>query len=49
MLRDERRGLSSSEKKTLNYAKQILYSEIIMAKNMDFDSVDKMIKEQIAE
>ena len=49
IMRDERKGLSSSEKKTLNYAKQILYSEIIMTKNMDFDSVDKMIKENIVE
>lgn len=46
LIRDENKGLSSSEKKTLNYAKQILYSEIIMAKNMDYDAVDKMIKEE---
>jgi len=47
LLRDFRKGLSSSEKKTLNYAKQILYSEIIMAKNMEYDEVDKMIKDSV--
>lgn len=46
LIRDRDKGLSSSEKKTLLYAKQILYSEIIMAKEMDYDSVDKMIKEE---
>ena len=46
IIRDESKGLSSSEKKTLNYAKQILYSEIMMAKDMDYESVDKMIKEE---
>lgn len=46
IIRDESKGLSSSEKKTLNYAKQILYSEIMMVKDMDYESVDKMIKEE---
>ena len=49
IIRDESKGLSSSEKKTLNYAKQILYSEIMMAKDMDYESVDKMIKEKNVE
>ena len=46
LIRDQNKGLSSSEKKTLNYAKQILYSEIIMAKNMENDAVDILIKEK---
>ncbi len=46
LIRDKNKGLSSSEKKTLNYAKQILYSEIIMAKDMEYDAVDNLIKEK---
>jgi len=45
LIRDKNKGLSSSEKKTLIYAKQILYSEIIMAKDMDYEAVDAMIKD----
>ncbi len=49
MLRDSEKGLSTGERKMLANAKQILISEIVIAKNSTFAKVDAALKEMIKE
>lgn len=46
-LRDHDRSLSTGEKKILNNAKQILYSEIMLSGGYDAEQVDQMVKEAL--
>ena len=43
MCRDSERGLSTSERKMLHSAKQILISELVIATDMDYDGVEKRL------
>ena len=43
MLRDNRKGLSTGERKMFNNAKQILVSELVLAKNLESEQVEVMI------
>ncbi len=53
MVRDRTRGLSTGERKMLSSAKQILISEIVLAKKMEQTSLeemmDRIVDEQISE
>jgi CarD family transcriptional regulator len=42
-LRDQEKGLSTGEKKMLNNAKQILISELVLAKNLDEKEVESIL------
>ncbi|AZR74689.1 CarD family transcriptional regulator [Anoxybacter fermentans] len=44
-LRDMEKGLSTGEKKMLNNARQILISELVLAKEMDEEQVEAMIND----
>ncbi len=44
-IRDEQKGLSTGEKKMLSNAKQILVSELVLAKDADEDEIEKLISE----
>ena len=44
-LRDEEKGLSTGEKKMLSNARQILISELVLAKDLDKEEVETMIEE----
>lgn len=44
-LRDQEKGLSTGEKKMLNDAKQILISELVLAKGLEEDKVEAMISD----
>lgn len=43
MIRDKEKGLSTGERKMLNSAKQILISELVLAKGIDKDEIENMI------
>lgn len=43
MLRENKKGLSTGERKMLNSARQILISELVLAKNMDHVEIEEMI------
>jgi len=43
ILRDREKGLSTGERKMLHSAKQILISEIVMAKNLDYQEIESRI------
>jgi len=47
MLRDREKGLSTGERKMLANAKQILISEIVIAKNSTFKDVDDELKNML--
>ncbi len=47
-IRDDQKGLSTGEKKMLNNARQILISELVLAKDMDKEDVESMIDETFA-
>lgn len=47
MLRDYDKGLSPGEKKILENAKQILYSELMVVTGLDFPKIDKLIMDII--
>lgn len=47
MQREQARGLSTGERKMLNSAKQILISELVLAKNMMPDDVESLLKDTI--
>jgi CarD family transcriptional regulator len=40
-IRDREKGLSTGEKKMLSNARQILISELVLAKNMDEESISE--------
>ena len=44
MMRDKSKGLSTGERKMLSNAKQILISEIVIAKNTTYEVIDKELK-----
>ena len=44
-LRDEEKGLSTGEKKMLSNAKQILISELVLAKDLEKEEVENMIED----
>lgn len=44
MQREKEKGLSTGERKMLSNAKQILISELVLAKNMDQEQVEKLIE-----
>lgn len=48
-MRDEEKGLSTGEKKMLSNARQILISELVLAKDMDEEEVKSLIKETFEE
>ncbi|MBO4331433.1 MAG: CarD family transcriptional regulator [Oscillospiraceae bacterium] len=48
MARDSEKGLSTGERKMLRSAKQILISELVMSKKMDYDAVEKKINAALA-
>ena len=48
MARDAEKGLSTGERKMLRSAKQILISEIVLAKSCDYDEVERRINEALA-
>jgi CarD family transcriptional regulator len=43
MVRDKEKGLSTGEKKMLNNAKQILISELVLAKGVDHSEIESAI------
>lgn len=43
MVRDKEKGLSTGEKKMLNNAKQILVSELVLAKGIDHNEIEETI------
>ncbi|MCD8049394.1 MAG: CarD family transcriptional regulator [Clostridia bacterium] len=45
MLRDTKKGLSTSERKMLANAKQIMVSELVIAKGITFQYVDNLLKQ----
>ncbi|HHV30593.1 CarD family transcriptional regulator [Acetivibrio mesophilus] len=47
MLRDREKGLSTGERKMLNSAKQILISELVLAKNMNAMEIEGIINKFI--
>ena len=47
VLRERQKGLSTGERKMLNSAKQILISELVLAKNMNPMDVEELINERI--
>lgn len=47
MIRDKERGLSTGERKMLGSAKQILISELILAKNLNQCDIEDIISKQI--
>lgn len=47
MLRENEKGLSTGERKMLNSARQILISELVLAKGMDQLEVENMINEEL--
>jgi len=49
MRQDQKKGLSSGEKRMLESAFQILSSELVVAGNMELGDVENMIKEAVAE
>jgi CarD family transcriptional regulator len=48
-MRDEEKGLSTGEKKMLNNARQILISELVLAKDMEKEEVESMIEQKFEE
>lgn len=49
MMRDKEKGLSTGERKMLNNAKQILISELVLAKGMDKDEIENIIDNYFAD
>lgn len=49
MMREKEKGLSTGERKMLTNAKQILISEIVIAKNSSYEAVDDVLKSIVAE
>ncbi|HHW01137.1 MAG TPA: CarD family transcriptional regulator [Clostridiaceae bacterium] len=49
MIRDKEKGLSTGERKMLNNAKQILISELVLAKGMDKDEIENIIDNYFAD
>ncbi len=49
MRQDQRKGLSSGEKRMLESAFQILSSELVLAGDLDVEEVETMIREAVAE
>jgi len=47
IIREKEKGLSTGERKMLNSAKQILVSELVLAKNMESDQIEDIINEYI--
>ena len=47
MCRDLQRGLSTGERKMLHTAKQILISEVSLAENLDYKSVEQRINDAV--
>jgi CarD family transcriptional regulator len=47
MVRDKEKGLSTGERKMLNSAKQILISELVLAKNMNALEIEKIINKYL--
>lgn len=47
MIRDSEKGLSTGERKMLNSAKQMLISEIVLAKGTDQDETERIIDELV--
>ena len=48
MVRERERGLSTGERKMLTNAKQILISEIVIAKDTTYDAIDQQLREIVA-
>lgn len=48
MVRERERGLSTGERKMLHSAKQILISEIVLAKSTNYEAVEQSINKALA-
>ncbi len=48
MFRDREKGLSTGERKMLNNAKQILISELVLAKNMEQCEVENLLEQSFS-
>lgn len=48
MARDVEKGLSTGERKMLRSAKQILISELVMSKNLDYEDIELKINSALA-
>ena len=49
MLRETERGLSTGERKMLHTAKQILISELVLAQELPYETVEKRINETLSQ
>lgn len=49
MVREKDKGLSTGERKMLNSAKKILYSELILAAGFDMDELEDKIKHKLCD
>lgn len=49
MYRDWKKGLSTGERKILHAARQIIISEVVMAKNITYADAEKLLNEAAAE
>jgi CarD family transcriptional regulator len=47
-IRDQKRGLSTGERKMLHSAKQILISEIVLSKSVSYESVEEELNTALA-
>ena len=47
-MRDQKRGLSTGERKMLHSAKQILISEIVLSKSVSYESVEEELNTALA-
>ena len=47
-IRDQKRGLSTGERKMLHSAKQILISEIVLSKSVSYESVEEQLNTALA-
>ena len=49
MYRDKKKGLSTSERKMLNNAKQIVVSELVLSSVADKDDIESIITDTVDE
>ena len=48
MLREQKRGLSTGERKMLHSAKQILISELVMCQSSSYETVEAQIQQALS-
>jgi CarD family transcriptional regulator len=47
MMRDEKKGLSTGERKMLHSAKQILISELVLAQGSSYEAIEERINQAL--